>query len=1179
MTPLSEHRCAKPRFARSINVERDSGTHALDGYLPVGRAIDVVTRFASALDRSDAEVAISITGPYGSGKSSLAIVVDALLGPKDDPAHLSAEDLLSGVAPEVLARLESARRRLGADQTGFIRAVVTAQREPVSATILRALKNGAERFVPSPRSRADFRLAVTKLDTMQSRSVGNLRSRPTTRELRELVATFASCAPVLLLIDEFGKNLEALADSHSDADLFLLQELAEWTHGENGIPLAILTLQHLSLDEYIGGTTSAQRREWAKIQGRFEDIAFVDSPAQTRALIAAAFGKASRVIEPSIRRWADEESGVLPKLGLADLASRDMIAACWPLHPIAVAALPELCDRYGQNERTLFSFLASQEPKSVGEFLADNEWVRTKQLPVVRLDRLYDYFLEAASTQVSVSANASRWVEIDARVRDATKLDEASRKLLKTVALLNLISAGGLLRASRQIVCHIAADGEELKDQRSVVTRLKQLEDEGLLTYREFADEFRVWQGSDFDLRAAVEISRQRLAALPAAELVANSYPLEPFIASRHSHQTGTLRAFKRAWIGPEVESIDPLSGQDRFDGLALYVLSGKAPTHTVNGFTGAKPTIFATAKDTRDLVSAALEVAAIDDVLASSSEITNDWVAQRELTERRVVAVAQVAREFSVAFASTATTWLVQELPTANWRSMTSPSPSSIISSICDSWYHAAPRIHNDVVNRHVLSSQGAKARRILLERMLDMPDQQYFGISDYGPERTLYRSIFEAHRIHHRTMNGAWKLCSPNVADDLSPAWKHIGRLLRASSKSRLRLSDIYTELAAPPFGIRDGVVPILVVAALLLAAEEVALYEHGTFRPLLRDDVLQRLSKNPENFQVRHFASRSACRASYLLALQKELGVVRARRRQGMRVPGVLSVVSSLVGLVNSLPEYSKTTQALSPRTLAVRKCLLAATEPDELIFVDLPVALGKPAVPASGEYKRRDATDIARAIGEVSSELRGAYPNVLARVRSALQSDVVPNSKHLRESLKSRAHELEGRVIDPRLERLITSLLAEIPDEESWLAYVAMNISGVPCESWSDSDLSRFTATIADVGATFRRIYALHADLGAAGDGFDAYRHVITRSNGDEVVHLVSVDERRRAIATPLLAETLSQVSIALEVSEDEARRVLVALLGEADFAARSQGSHPDASSEAYHRSERRSKGHR
>jgi hypothetical protein len=617
MQRLIDRKAPRQRFARSINVERDRGSSAIDSYLPVGRAIDAIGRLAAALDRADVEVALSITGPYGSGKSSLGVVVDALFGPAEDPARRSAEELLAHTAPETLVRVRSARARLGADSTGFIRAVVTAQRESISTTVLRALLHGVERFRPADRDKAAL-ARVTKLLTNLSRNDASRGHRPDVRAIRDVLTELTAIAPVLLLIDEFGKNLEAFADQRSDADLFLLQELAEWTRGEGGLRLALVTLQHLAFDEYANVTTAVQRREWAKIQGRFEDIPFLDTGAQTRSLVAAAFEPCDPELALAQDAWMKQQIRPLSALGLTDLAAEpEVIAACWPLHPIALAALPELCERYGQNERTLFSFVAGSEPRSVATFLAEHSWEPGVVLPVVRLDYVYDYFIEAAANLVAISTNASRWLEIDTRVRDSVGVSAAARRVLKAIGLLNLVSAGGRLRASDATLAYCAVNGEVgTRSAGEVRDRLRELEDAGLITFRDFADEYRVWQGSDFDLRSAVESARRRMHEVLSEELLNSVFALSPMVAARHSHATGTLRAFERAWVGEGANSVEPLGSGDRADGLALYVLGPTPPTEAVTRHRTEKPVVFVTVDDSKHIEEAAREVAALDDVL-----------------------------------------------------------------------------------------------------------------------------------------------------------------------------------------------------------------------------------------------------------------------------------------------------------------------------------------------------------------------------------------------------------------------------------------------------------------------------------------------------------------------------------------------------------------------------------
>ena len=130
----------KGRFARSVNVERDAGAHSIESYLPTGRALDVISRVARCLDRQPRTRAFSITGPYGTGKSSLAVFLDALLGPAHDSATEVALGVLRAVDPTDAGLIEDSKSALGSK--GFIRAVVTATKEPVSATMVRALLHG-----------------------------------------------------------------------------------------------------------------------------------------------------------------------------------------------------------------------------------------------------------------------------------------------------------------------------------------------------------------------------------------------------------------------------------------------------------------------------------------------------------------------------------------------------------------------------------------------------------------------------------------------------------------------------------------------------------------------------------------------------------------------------------------------------------------------------------------------------------------------------------------------------------------------------------------------------------------------------------------------------------------------------------------------------------------------------
>jgi hypothetical protein len=478
-------------------------------------------------------------------------------------------------------------------------------------------------------------------------------------------------------------------------------------------------------------------------------------------------------------------------------------------------------------------------------------------------------------------------------------------------------------------------------------------------------------------------------------------------------------------------------------------------------------------------------------------------------------------------------------------------------LSLVADVSYHLAPEMNNDLVNRHDLSSQAAKARRLLIEAMLVGADREDLGITGFGPDRTLYRSVLSELGLHGPIGKG-WGFTEPSSQSTLRPVWEHLVEILRAATTDRARVSDIYDRIAAPPFGVRAGIAPILLLSALIANAEEVALYEHGTFRPVVSAEICERLLRNPGNFEVKHFASRSGHRAELLTAIADRLRIGARRGPRNGRVENVLVVVAHFVALVNTLPDHVKRTKNLSTDAIAVRKELLTATEPDELLFKSLPVALGLKAVTASGVHKSSDIRKVADRLSSVASELRGAYAALLVDIRNALREELRGPAESLRESLSARAREIAGKVIDPNVTRLVAALTADIPGEDEWAEYVAMNVTGTPPASWTDDDRRTFFGLIHDVGGTFRRIEALNADLRSRGDGFDALRVTVTRPDGVEAAKLVWVDEARKSALGPIL-ESAIETSLKYVGSSSEARDVLLAMLADRDLNAESAQS--------------------
>lgn len=1147
----------KGRFSRSANVERDARADIIESYIPTGRALDVVSRLARSTQENGGARAFSITGPYGNGKSSLALFVDALFGPPGDPNTKSASGVLEAVDPVTAELLEQGKEIRG--KQGFVRCVITAAREPVSVTLVRAIANGIRRY-PSFRRSGLWRNLLSRVESAISEVDGKAHSLPTTRFILEILGEISEIAPVIILIDEFGKNLEAFADSKSDSDLYLLQELVEWSHGANrhALPVITVTMQHLSFEDYLDSVSLSLRREWAKVQGRFEDIPYIDTPAQTRHLIGQVNeDPIDKIFLKSRREWATNEYERLREAGLAHEVELRLIERTWPLHPSALLVLPELCSRFGQNERTLFSFLASAEPKAIPAWLTAEQIGR--HLNDVRLDRIYDYFVESAATSASTSQTASRWIEVETCIRDASELTIAERRVLKAVGLLNLISAGGSIRASKRVLTWACSDGlPGTSTPSEVVAALKSLENSGRITYREFADEFRLWKGSDLDLRSALESAKRRLRQTSVENLLSHTRSMLPVVAMRHSTETGTLRVFKRVWCSSGQLGDDLDDGNA--DGIVVYVVGPNFPTIPNNAM--VKPIVAVRPLSTEELVRTALELAAIRSVLSDSVTLGDDWVARRELTEREAEALAhfEIAFEASVGNIALGTEWWLLNTERGRARKLSKPSSlTSALSKVCDQFYGKSPRVANEMLNRHELTSQGAKARRLLIEAMITNPTKEYFGIGGFPPERAMYDAIFGSTGIHRREL-GHYVLATPSSPDWLD-AWSTLSSAFDESKLRRITINEIIDILKSPPIGMKEGSASVLVMIGIVVYRDDVAVYEHGTYRPRITKEIAERLLKNPSHFQIKHFAATRGSRRLVVNGLSKSLAIDSWRGTS----PSVLLVVGHLVAFVNGLPPYSLRTKNLSQKTAAVRRALMEATEPDVLIFETLPKALAiKDYDPRRG-FSEALISSYSRSLKSSIKELGSLHAKLLEEVVGELVSATASRSIDARSELVERAIRMKDKVIDPKLRALLAALSDREKDDQGWAEYVAMTVVGPATGSWSDDDRLRYLSSIRELSGTLRRIEAIHFDRLALDDApFDALRLTVTRPDGAEIARVVGLDDRSRDAIEHHLNQALERITLEVGESSNAQELLLAALAHRMLPEIENNMSHPERS---------------
>lgn len=1123
--PLATRIRVRQHYLRSAHLEHHEG-QSVDGYIPTGRALEVLHRVSRAMANQDAGRAWSLTGPYGAGKSSFGLFVRALFGPDGDPARLSAEAAISAVDLDLVERLAEGRKAFNTPARGFIRATVTAQREPIGDTVLRAFTAGAYGYwhsrMPAPVKRA---LAQARIDR-------------TPRALGVALESLCGYAPVLIEIDEFGKNLEYFASEAVEADLFVLQELVERCTGEDGLPAIVITLKHMAFDDYVRGAHDVQRREWGKIQGRFEDVPFIESAEQSLRLVAKVFESASD--DARFRRaqqsWATTETRSCERLGLTRLlpGGAETLNNCYPLHPMTLLALPEMCARFGQHGRTLFSFLTSREPYSVAEFL-DTEAIASP-LPTVGLDRLYDFFITNAAG--NGGRNAARLNEIDTTLRETTGLTDELRRVLKVIGVLNVLSQGGPLRASIPVVRYALSTTGPVTDQ-TVQKLIRELEVRGVLTYRAFADEYRLWQGSDLDLVALVQQSREELSQSSAAELLSGQHTMAPAIAGKHSQRVGMLRYFETRLADANSSTIIGPTDQDASDGLLVYFLGAPEAANDLKIEQGAKPVLVATTTEFAAIVEAVFELAAVLRTL-DRVDVQADRVARRELQDRAGDARRRLLGRVST-YLHPAAAGVEFRLAGTSSVLPVGRGLSSLLSSVCDDVYRSSPEISNEMLGRRELTSQAAKARRELLTAMVKNQDEEWLGMSGFGPEKAMYAALLRHTGIHRDAGDGRFGFHQPKRGS-MGSAWGSMTMMVDRASTEQLGLDKVYAQLMAPPIGLKEGAIPVLLTALLLHRVDDVAIYQDGTYQPAITADLLERLVKSPDRFAVKRFKVTPES-TKILDAVARTVETVSGRPRAigrhsaGGRNASLLGVTGPLLMAVRDLPHYTLKTTELSREARGVRDAIFNAREPDVLIFVELPAACAALKSTVTKQDAAGDIKTLTTRLEDALRELSGAYDALLERCRRGLAAEFGLSDHELpalRAGVKHHADPLGATLLESRLRSFVLLAANEDLDNDAWLEAVLNNIAGRPAAGWRDEDAERFDFELRVIGGAFRRYQALHFETIAKNttSGFEPHRVTITSPGGNEFSDVVWVDQTSK----PRLQE-------AVDIAIDAARKLL------------------------------------
>jgi hypothetical protein len=1026
---LSKFASVNRQFLRSVRLDADFGRpDALQGYILQPSARAALDTMARHIDGSQ-QRAFTWTGPYGGGKSSLALALVSLAG-GDVKLRRTAKETLAVTAGDPISKC------FGGSKPWAIVTVVGKRMsviEAIGTELDRTIKKGVRGQRPQIAGRRDV-----------------------VSELVKAVESDGEHGGILLVIDELGKFLEHAA--HAGEDIGFYQELSEAASRCKG-RLVVVGILHQAFEQYAARLGKDVQQEWAKVQGRFVDIPLVAATDEVISLIGRAL-QVSFAHQASMK-VADQVAKVIRTRRPSAAGNiGQLLDACWPLHPVTAAMLgPASKKRFGQNERSVFSFLASAEPLAFSEALKGlDAAVGSYYWPA----QFWDYLRTNFEPAILASPDSHRWaVCAEAIERTEARFSPLHQFLVKAVSLIELLRNGSGLAAERDLlkVCVPLADASKVE------TALNELTSASILIFRRHLGAYGVYAGSDFDIELAIRDAKSRAGIYDHTKL-SQLVDLGPVTARRHYWETGAMRWFSRSIVNMDlldsyVSAFRPGGSQCGELVLALIDRATAPAAATklakrVTADAAARGVLIGIPSNASRIEELIGDLAALEFVKANSRELHGDSVAQTEVSSRLRAARVELVEELRETFQGA--TWHYEGHVS---RQSTIQGLSHVASDVADSLYPDAPHAHSELINRNTLSSAAVKALRDLLHAMLTKVGEMNLGYSSFSADAGLYYSVVRNLGLH-REIKGVWRFADP--LDDergkhLIRAWRAAANLVLQGDKAT-KLSELYDTWRAAPFGVKEGLLPILALAFFQRHRHQLALFIQGSFTPDVTEAHIDEWLQDPKRIEWR-FVRIDASERKMLTALSTALST-----RLGYAVAAdALDSARALVALVYRLPAWTRRTDTVSVRAKDVRRLLINASDPHKVLFADLPLILSlrEPQALANG---------VADVVGELSDAFGARLRLIEQRLLQAL--DHSGDLAHLR----LRGGAVAGLGADFKLDAFATRI-GTYSGQLSDLEGLIMLAVSKPTKDWTDHDMNAGEVQLLSWAFELRRLESLAA----------------------------------------------------------------------------------------------------
>ena len=893
---------------------------------------------------------------------------------------------------------------------------------------------------------------------------------------------------VILVVDEFGKVLEHAAKRNPEEELYFIQQFCEMINDHRRKTILLTTL-HQNFGSYAHKLTDEQKKEWQKVKGRFKEVVFNEPVEQLLFLAAEQIESLKNTVLDSTRFSRIYDLARRCKY-VSDGFSIETASKLYPLDPLAASCLTLAIQRYGQNERSLFSFLTSTGQYSLSSYVP-------KKNCTYNLSEVYDYLIYNFYSSISeVNIDSSNWSALRdsiSRVENGILEDEYIQDavaIVKTIGLLNIFGASGNVFDKEALVCY-SENALGVTDAERIV---KRLEDAKIIRYANYKSKYIIFEGTDINIETEL-LKAASVVPMPRASVDEIKDYIRPRVslASASYYKTGTPRYFEFV-VRNEPEMIAPEGDIDGYCELIFPLSEDTSATVYEQSASNPNANIYVLFKDVESIVRCLHEVKKLQYLLDNIA--VDDKVAWKEIFNIQQFEKDRLNALLNdcIFSGSDMVEWVFkgERVQIADRKAF-----NKFLSQVCDKVYYATPVMRNELFNKHKLSTAISLAKANLLEGMLSSSDVEDFGFNKetFPPEKAIYLSLLRNTGLHRNTSEG-WAFSDPSDME-FARFYDACVKFIEDTAEKPRKVSEFSKMLLSRPYKMKQGFVDIWIPVFLFIKQQDFALYSAtGAYIPNLTKEVFDLIWKKPGDFTIKAFnveGIRLEFFKKYRQFLNQDEGTP-------LKKTTFAQTYKPFLRYYKSLNEYAKSTRKFSDAATArFRDTLANASDPEKAFFEDLPEAFGY----KSGALTKNDEfiADYLDKIKAAVKELNTCYPNLIKRIESRFTSalGLPENFGEYKPELDLMFHGVKAHLLTQKTKSFLDRVLAPSETATEFVEKISSAVLDKRLEQLKDKDEETLLDNIVFLFHELER-YRSMSDLSHGEEGDRLFSFVMSSNSG-------------------------------------------------------------------------------